>query len=172
MYQFLETERLTIQPLTPGDFSFIYRLLNSEGWLRNIGNRNIKNEDDAKAYIQQKLDDEKYYCNTFKLKETKEAIGVVTFIYRDTYDHPDIGYAMLPQFEKKGYAYEAVKKYLDTVIAEGVTDKIIAITLSSNDKSIQLLKRLGLQLERSFVEKEEEMSLFVLNAENAHHKMD
>ena len=166
MYRSLATERLIIQPLEMEDHVFIRRLLNTDGWLQYIGNRNIGNESDAKAYIAQKLADESYYCSTFRLKETQEPVGIITFIYRSTQDFPDIGYAMLPEFEKKGYAYEAVKKYLDTIVAEKITDKVIAITLSSNNKSIHLLQRLGLQREKDFIEDKTQMSLFSVASED------
>lgn len=171
MYRSLETERLVIQPLALHDRLFIYRLLNTGGWLQNIGDRNIRSEGDATLYIEQKLADNNYYCHTFRLKDTHEPIGIITFIYRTTQDFPDIGYAMLPEFEKKGYAYEAVKKYLDTIIAEKIADKVIAITLSSNNKSIQLLQRLGLQLEKDFIEDKTQMSLFSVASEDYHIRM-
>ena len=34
------------------DTEFIIQLLNSPGWLKFIGDRNVKTEDDAKAYLE------------------------------------------------------------------------------------------------------------------------
>nr|HMT11557.1 hypothetical protein [Ignavibacteria bacterium] len=51
----LETERLLLREFTEGDADFICRLLNSPGWLKNIGSRGIENEDNAREYINSKL---------------------------------------------------------------------------------------------------------------------
>ena len=46
------TERLKLREYTLQDAPFIYKLMNSEGWLKNIGDRNIKSLEDAEAYMQ------------------------------------------------------------------------------------------------------------------------
>jgi len=47
----LETERLTLRPLTTGDAAFILELVNDPDWLRNIGDRNVHTLADAERYI-------------------------------------------------------------------------------------------------------------------------
>lgn len=37
-----ETERLILKPITLEDSDFVYELLNSEKWLKYIGDRNVK----------------------------------------------------------------------------------------------------------------------------------
>ncbi len=39
-----KTNRLTLRKLEEKDCSFILELLNTEGWLKFIGNRNVHNE--------------------------------------------------------------------------------------------------------------------------------
>ncbi len=52
-FQFsISTERLLINPLSTYDDYFILELLNTEGWIKFIGNRNIHSQADASAYIQ------------------------------------------------------------------------------------------------------------------------
>ena len=55
---FLRTERLLIKPLALTDDDFIFELVNTEGWIRFIGNRNIPSQDEARAYIQKVLENE------------------------------------------------------------------------------------------------------------------
>ena len=98
--------------------------------------------------------------NVFEIKETKVPIGIVTFLHRDEFDFPDIGYAMLPNFEKKGYALEATKHYLLQVQNTKSIEKVIAITLPGNSNSINLLKKLGLKYESSFFEDQTQLSLY------------
>ena len=147
MYRQIETERLLIRPINITDTSFILDLLNSDGWLQFIGDRKVKNVVDTEKYIQNILDNEKFYYSVFELKESKQKVGIITFLYRDNQQFPDIGFAMLPEFDKKGYAIEATKKYLEEIANEKKVNKVIAITLPDNSKSIRLIERLGLKYE-------------------------
>jgi len=54
-YKIFETERLLLKPTQLEDASFIFELLNSPGWLENIGNRNIGSLEEAKEYILNKM---------------------------------------------------------------------------------------------------------------------
>lgn len=147
MYRQIETERLLIRPIKITDTSFILDLLNSEGWLQFIGDRKIKSVVEAEKYIQNILDNEKFFYSVFELKETKLPVGIITFLYRDNQQFPDIGFAMLPKFDKKGYAFEATKQYLEEIANEKKVNKVIAITLPDNSQSIRLIERLGLKYE-------------------------
>lgn len=147
MYRQIETKRLFIRPIKIADTSFILDLLNSEGWLQFIGDRKVKNVEDAEKYIQHILDNEKFYYSVFGLKETNIPVGIITLLYRDNQEFPDIGFAMLPEFYNKGYAFEATKQYLDEIANEKKINKVIAITLPNNSQSIKLIERLGLKYE-------------------------
>jgi len=48
----LETERLILREFTLADANFIIELVNTPGWLRFIGDRNIKIEEQAKEYLR------------------------------------------------------------------------------------------------------------------------
>ena len=50
------TRRLELNELTPHDAPFIQVLLNTEGWIRFIGDRNIKSVEDAGVHIQKIID--------------------------------------------------------------------------------------------------------------------
>ncbi len=145
MYKTIETERLLIRPIEITDAEFITTLVNSLGWLQYIGDRNISNTIDAEKYIQKILDNPNFYYSVFELKSSHKAIGIVTFLNRENQDYPDLGFALLPDFEKNGYTYEASKKYLDEVVKLNRYDTITAITMPENKKSISLLLKLGLE---------------------------
>lgn len=166
MYRQIETELLLIRPIKITDASFILDLLNSDGWLQFIGDRKIKNLVDAEKYIQNILDNEKFYYSVFELKETKQKVGIITFLYRDNQQFPDIGFAMLAEYYKKGYAFEATKKYLEEIANEKKINKIIAITLPDNSSSIRLIERLGLRYEGKFQDKSEILNLYSLTLVN------
>ena len=150
MYLELETERLLIRPINFDDAGFILKLVNSQGWLEFIGDRKINTEIEATAYIQKILDQPDYYYSVYHLKKTDEPIGLVTFLKRDHLDAPDIGFAMLPEYEGKGYAYEASKKYLEEILKIKNYNNILAITRFDNQKSIRLLEKLGLYFKEQY----------------------
>lgn len=142
-----ETERLFIDEAATEDASFFLMLMNSKGWLTYVGDRNIHSENDAAAYISGKLiksyETNGFGLNVMRLKENNEAIGICGFIKRDYLPHADIGFAILPGYEGKGYMREAAKNLIAYGFTELRFDEILAITLSSNDRSQQLLYRLG-----------------------------
>lgn len=149
------TSRLLIKPLSLYDDEFIFELVNTEGWIKFIGNRNITSQLDALAYIQKILDNENIFYWMVQLKDSQESIGLVTFIKRDYLSHHDIGFAFLPGFQKMGYAYEATMAVLDKLISELKLSHIVATTVPGNIKSIKLLQKIGLTFEKEIeVEKE------------------
>lgn len=160
---YIETERLVIRLITRNDAPFILKLLNTDGWKKQIGDKNVLNEADAADYIQKTLDTPFYHYYVFGTKETNEPIGVVSFIKRSDQEHPDIGFALLPQYERKGYAYEATRSFLNKIIELNQFEQMMGITLSDNVRSIKLLQKLSLSFVREYVENDEILSLYSLN---------
>lgn len=145
---FLTTERLEIKPLTLSDEAFIFELVNTEGWITFIGNRNIALHVDARAYIQRILANEDITYWVVQLKESLEPIGLITYIKRDYLEHHDIGFAFLPKFSKKGHAYEAAMAVLNSIVSNHKPSHILATTIPENINSITLLKKIGLVFEK------------------------
>lgn len=141
----LQTQRLLLRPLALKDATFIFELLNSAPWVQFIGDRGIQTVKDAERYILEKQNDPHYHCHVFEDLETQQPLGIVTFILRSNQTHPDIGYAILPQFQKQQYTYEAVKIYLAALQKEEPSREIIAITRPENTASIKLLKKIQMQ---------------------------
>ena len=160
MYRHFETARLNIRPLHLDDKNFILELVNTKAWLQFIGNRKINTLKTAEEYIQKIIDNKNFFYSVFELKNTNLPIGIITFLYRDNHQHPDIGFAILPKFEKKGYAFEASNAYLDLVKKEIIEDKIIAITVPEKTASIKLIEKLGLIYEADFLDNDETLQLY------------
>jgi ribosomal-protein-alanine N-acetyltransferase len=149
------TERLLIKPLNIHDNDFIFELVNTEGWIKFIGNRNITTPLEAITYIKKILDNKNILYWIVQLKNSHEKIGVITFIKRDFLPHHDIGFAFLPQHAKQGFAYEATIAVLDSVINKYKPLHVLATTIPENTSSISLLQKIGLTFEKEFeVEKE------------------
>lgn len=148
----LETERLEFHQLSLNDIDFIIDLLNSPGWLQYIGDRGIKTPEDAADYIalgpMQSYQNNGFGLWLIKLKGSNTPIGLCGLIKRDYLDDADIGYAFLPQYFGKGYAYEAAKATLDIAKSKYHLKRVVAITTKDNERSIALLMKLGMHFEK------------------------
>ncbi len=159
----LETERLVLRKATVEDAAFILRLVNDPSWIRYIGDKNITSLEDAKKYIQ--LGPMAMYAKhgfglfITELKNDHTPVGLCGLIKREELDDIDLGFAFLPEYRGKGYAIEsssAVIIYGKT--AFGIT-RIVAITLSENTSSVNLLTRLGFRYEHKIHQEDKEKTL-------------
>jgi RimJ/RimL family protein N-acetyltransferase len=73
-------------------------------------------------------------------------LGTCGLYQREDRDDPDIGFAFLPQFEGKGYAYEAAYRIMIAGKIDFGLKELSAYTLEENMASRTLLKRLGFSL--------------------------
>jgi len=145
----VETARLRVREFTLQDASFIIELLNSPGWLQYIGDRHVHTEEEAIAYLQ-KGPLKSYAENGFglwmvELKEDSTPIAMCGIIRRDFLEHPDIGFALLPSFMGKGFAYEMASAVLSYATNSLQLQKLCAIVLQENKPSIKLLTKLHFQ---------------------------
>jgi RimJ/RimL family protein N-acetyltransferase len=148
----LETARLRLRPLNPDDAAFILELVNDPDWIRFIGDRKVRNLDDARAYIGRTVAMyERHGVGSLatELKETGEALGICGLIRREGLDDVDIGFAFLPRHRSKGYAHEAAS----AVIAHGReklgVKRVVAINSKDNASSARVLEKLGLRFEKT-----------------------
>jgi RimJ/RimL family protein N-acetyltransferase len=165
MKTILETERLLLRELTLTDTAFIIDLVNSDGWLQYIGDRKIRTAEDARTYLG-KGPLKSYAENGFglwliALKPGNEPIGICGLIKREGLDDVDIGFALLPGYEGKGYVFEVAEQTLVYGREKLRIPHIVAITTAENDRSVRLLKRLGMEFTKNIrLGDGEEMMLF------------
>jgi RimJ/RimL family protein N-acetyltransferase len=143
----LETPRLRLRELVPEDVDFILRLLNSPGWLTYIGDRNVRTPEAAVAYLEQGPL-KSYRDNGFGLllaqrKPDGIPLGLCGLLRRKDLPHPDLGFALLPEFAGMGYGMEMANAVLGTARTDFGLSTILAITMPDNQSSIRLLKKTG-----------------------------
>ena len=162
----LETERLILREIVEADADFIYDLLNQPSFIKYIGNRSVHSVEAAREFIEnryrQSYREHGFGLYAVELKKSGAPIGICGFVRRETLPDADIGFAFLPQFERKGYAYEsadAVMKYGRDVLG---LKRVLAITTIDNESSGKLLAKLGFKFERLIKQppNEEELKLF------------
>ena len=73
-------------------------------------------------------------------------VGAVGFYKRAALQQPDLGFALVSDFEKKGYIFEAATALLQHKHKFGIT-KLCAITSPENRASQTVLLKLGFKIE-------------------------
>lgn len=169
-----ETERLQLRELSESsteDAAFILRLLNEPSFLRNIGDRGVRNLDDAHAYVARgpvnSYRTHGYGLYRVDIKASGVPAGLCGLVRREGLDGPDLGYAFLPQFWSQGYALEATRSILAHARDTLALDRILAIVDPVNTSSIRVLQKLGFGFERMLRLSEDDiaLNLFVLEVE-------
>jgi ribosomal-protein-alanine N-acetyltransferase len=160
----ITTQRLCLDALTTNDYEFIRELVNTEGWLRFIGDRNVHTDEDAIGYINKINSADNLTYWVVRLKETNTPIGIITFIKRNYLEHFDIGFAFLPKYNGKGYAFEAAREVLSILSSKPEYPVILATTLPANASSINLLIKLGLGFDKEIEVGNERLALYSSSA--------
>lgn len=137
------TSRLILTKLTLRDAPFLFDLLNSEGWIKFIGDRKIKTIEDALDYTQKVIGDPNIVYWVVKLRSEKLSAGLISFIKRDYLTHHDLGFAFLPSFSNRGYAFEAADCVLKDLLKDPKHKIIQATARPDNFRSVKMLEKLG-----------------------------
>ena len=141
------TKRTRLREMTSDDAGFICALLNDASFLRFIGDRHVRTPEDALHFIEaryrQSYVDHGYGLYVIESADDGAPLGICGFVRRAALAHADLGCALLPPYEAKGYAHEAaaaVLRYGRDVL--GLT-RVLAIAQHDNARSHALLLRLG-----------------------------
>jgi [ribosomal protein S5]-alanine N-acetyltransferase len=164
MRESYQTDRLKLDLLSPPDAGFILRLLNSAGWLKFIGDRNIHSTQDALNYIEKTVANPKITYWVVRSVGENLSMGMVSFIKRDYLENHDIGFAFLPEFSGNGYALEAAKVVLTDLLKAPDHQTILATTLKENRNSIRLLEKLGFRFKKEIEPGGEKLQLYSISA--------
>jgi RimJ/RimL family protein N-acetyltransferase len=163
----LETARLALRQLSGDDADFILRLLNEPSFLHFIGDRGVRTPEDARRYIVNgpvsSYERHGFGLYLVELKEGRVPIGMCGLIKRESLSDVDVGFAFLPQFWSKGYAFESASAIMAHGRGALGLGRIVAIVSPDNAGSIRVLEKLGFVFERMIrmSEDEPEIKLFV-----------
>jgi [ribosomal protein S5]-alanine N-acetyltransferase len=157
----LSTNRLTIQPATIDDAEFVLRLMNSEGWLKYIGDKNVHTIEEARDYLIVRLVGYNHpHCGMYVIRlKDGTPIGTNSLLKRDFLDTVDIGYALLTEREGKGYATEATTEFLRYVMEDLGYQRVLAYAKKENYASFRILQKLGFAIKETFINNGEECVL-------------
>lgn len=142
----LSTERLHLRWLAHEDSEFIIELLNDRSFIENIADRKVRTTEDAQKYIDKirKNYETQGYGFFLVSDHSGNKLGICGVIHRDGLKHPDIGFAFLPGYTGRGYAYESARALMEKATRDWAIQTMSAIVTPGNQRSVHLLKKLGL----------------------------
>ena len=147
----LVTPRLSLNRIAADDATFLLRLLNEPSFLQHIGDRGVRTIEDARRYIANGPVDS-YARFGFGLylvrrREDDAPVGICGVLRRPALDDPDLGYALVPECWRLGYAREAATAVLSHARDDLQLTRLAAIVSPDNQPSIALLESLGFRHE-------------------------
>lgn len=145
----IETPRLRLSELAEDDAAFVLALLNTEGFLRHIGDRGVRSLDDARRYLREGPRDSYARHGHGLWKVTRKAdglpVGMCGLVRREGLPRPDLGYAFLPEHTGQGLASEAGAAVLAHAFDVMHLPQVLAIVSPGNEASVRVLERIGMR---------------------------
>ncbi len=143
-----ETERLVIREMTPEDTEALYRLYKDKSVVQFMEDLPL-NKDEEKEYIADYIDKVYSFFGfgmwLVELKGSDEIIGRVGFQNYEEEDMVELGFLIAPEYQHKGYAYEACEAAIAYMREEFPEYRRIARCKSTNARAIELCRRLEIE---------------------------
>ncbi len=125
------------------------RVWNDPAFVRYVGDRGIRSLDDAEAALEAGIlamyRDVGFGPYRVAIRDNDEPIGICGLFKRDYLDDPDLGFGLLPEYCRSGYAYEASTAVLRDARDTLGLARVTAIVSPENSASIGLIDKLGLE---------------------------
>ncbi|MTI01110.1 GNAT family N-acetyltransferase [Roseibium sp. RKSG952] len=142
-----ESPRLIFRAPTTADSRFILKLMNQPDYHEFIGDRGVRTLSDAEVYVREKLAPP-FMKKGFGLwlvidPVIGDPIGFCGLVDREHLDCPDLGYALLDEYQGKGYATEAARAVLSFSQTQLGMTRLLAVTSPHNAKSASVLTKAG-----------------------------
>ena len=143
------TERLELRWLTEEDAGLMLAIWNDPGFVRNVGDREIRTPAAALAAMREGIlalyRSHGYGPYRIAPRGSGPAMGICGLFKRDQFEHPDIGYSLLPDYRGQGFALEAARAVVSQARDRLGLERLNAIVAPTNGASIRLLEKLGMQ---------------------------
>jgi RimJ/RimL family protein N-acetyltransferase len=156
----VETERLALRPLTPGDFDALYAYESREDVARWLY-WDARTEDEVRARLERKIGSVAIDAEgdvltlAITLRATGEMVGdIILALASDEHRTGEIGFIVHPDHQGRGYAAEAGEAMLRIAFEETGLHRVIGRTEARNAASARVLEKLGMRREAHLVENE------------------
>ncbi|GJQ33465.1 MAG: putative N-acetyltransferase YoaA [Ignavibacteriaceae bacterium] len=152
----IATDRLILTPPTLDDAPAIFRLRSDPEVAVHL-NRKLQTEfEEAEAFIANLtggFDEGKWHYWLVKSREDNTFLGTIClWNFSEDRFSAEVGYELLPQYQGKGFAGEALGAVLEFGFGALGLGRIDAIIEAPNGRSISLAERFGFKVIREFEE--------------------
>jgi RimJ/RimL family protein N-acetyltransferase len=134
------------------DADVMLAIWNDPAFVRHVGDRGIRTIEQARAAMEEGVlklyDDFGYGPYCMILRSNGSPVGICGLFHRENLEHPDIGFAVLPEFCGIGLANEAASAVIDHARDELGLEILTAIVAPDNEASVNLIEKLGFSFER------------------------
>lgn len=145
----LETERLLLTRLSYDHVEFIFELVNEPSFTQFIGDKDVHSLEDARRYLREgpigSYERFGYGLFLVTVREGAQAAGICGLVKREEFPDPDLGFAFLERYRRRGYASESARAVLRYGFDELGLGRIIAMADPDNKPSVRLLQNLGFE---------------------------
>ena len=146
----LLTGRLELQRLTEDDAGLMLAIWNDPAFIRHVGDRGVRTIDQALAAMRDTLalfESHGYGAWRIAPRGGGPAMGICGLFKRENLDHPDIGYAILPDWRGQGFTLEAARAVMAEARDGLGLERVNAIVSPDHRRSIRLLEKLGMRVQ-------------------------
>jgi len=155
--------RCVIEQVVPADMESLKRLYTDPACRQYLGGP--INGVEAEHRVQALLNvDSHTLAWAIRVMPQSEAMGLITLGKHHDGDDFEVSYLLLPDFQGRGYATQAVRLTLNHAFDVLLLPRVVAETQSENLSSIRLLKRIGMILDRCVTRFDAEQHIYGINA--------
>ncbi|MBA3925517.1 GNAT family N-acetyltransferase [Listeria rustica] len=160
-FPILHTQRLILRQISIADLNAVFTLRSNPDVAAFQERALHQNHEESAAFIEKinvGVNNNEWFFWAITLAETAELIGTAClWNFSEERTRADLGYELLPSFQGSGYMHEALPPILDYGFTQLDLQKIDGVTHKNNDRSTQLLKKLGFTLNPDFADGNEIM---------------
>ena len=164
-----ETDRCIIREMTEEDLDAVYDVYAGENitkYMEGLYENRQKELEYTRSYIQNAYRFWGYGTWIIEKKSDKRIIGRVGFNLRDGYEDVELGFVIMEEEQKKGYAYECCLTVMKIGKEEYEFEKVQALVKEGNTASINLCNKLGFKEQGKVQEQGEEYLRFLYSYSN------
>ncbi|TGD72323.1 N-acetyltransferase [Mangrovimicrobium sediminis] len=168
----LQTDRLKLREVELADAPFMLELINQPAWKAFITQHDVRSEQQAADYIDTRIRSMyRTHGHGLWLVESKasaRSLGLCGLLRREGLADIDLGFAFLPTTWGNGFAREASIACLQHAFDTLKVERVAAITVPENTRSIRALIALGFAYVSpySLADSQDVLDLYSLDADS------
>ncbi len=163
-WRITETKRCTIREMEETDLDAVYEVYASPSITKYTEGLYENREEEleyTRSYIQNAYNFWGYGTWVIERKTDKKIIGRVGFNLRDGYEEPELGFVIMENEQRKGYAFECCEAVLKEGKEEYEFERVQTLVKEGNKASVNLCQKLGFKFQGKVKEGNEEYLRFI-----------